>query len=541
MLLTTWKLVLPFQQSMPGRAVGVAGNNALIYIRVSTPDQVRNLSLSTQEKACREYCASNGLEVEGVFREEGQSAKTADRDQLQELLVYCKKHRTVGFVVVHSVSRFSRDTSDHLFLRAYLARFGIKLRSVSESAIDETPTGRLVETMASGFSQWENEIKAGRTKVGMRAAVEEGGWTCRPPLGYLKKGRGHESSTIQPDPERAGLITRAFQLYRKGSVTKQEVLRKLTAMGLVTRSGKPLSSRALDSILRNEFYAGWLVVPKWNYRERGSHKPLVREEVFEQVQALLSGRRKPLVAYVKNNPDFPLRGFVRCGSCGKGFTGSWSTGRAARYAYYRCSNATCRQYVPKDVLEKSFLAHLHQLTPRPEYLKLLHAVLLDVWRKKTAEARTLQLRLRGRLDKLRAKKMKLDDAYLYENRIDGETYEEQRQRLAMDILGASNELSNATMDELDGEALIEFATHVLGNAGRMWKSLSMDKRQRLQGFLFPKGLPFSDGKFGTAAISTVFNGLESLRRRKAGLVAHTGLTWNQLAQFLRDLELLRAA
>ncbi|HEV2845261.1 MAG TPA: zinc ribbon domain-containing protein, partial [Thermoanaerobaculia bacterium] len=37
------------------------------------------------------------------------------------------------------------------------------------------------------------------------------------------------------------------------------------------------------------------------------------------------------------NPDFPLRGFVTCGHCGKPLTGSWSQGKMRqRYAYYHC-------------------------------------------------------------------------------------------------------------------------------------------------------------------------------------------------------------
>jgi hypothetical protein len=32
---------------------------------------------------------------------------------------------------------------------------------------------------------------------------------------------------------------------------------------------------------------------------------------------------------------FPLRGFVRCKSCGRGPTGSWSKGRSEYYAYYQ--------------------------------------------------------------------------------------------------------------------------------------------------------------------------------------------------------------
>jgi len=123
-------------------------------------------------------------------------------------------------VIVYAVSRFSRDTHDHLFLRNFLSRYGIKLGSVSEPAIDESPSGRLVGTLLSGFSQFDNDLRAAATKTGMKAAVEGGGWTWRLPLGYLKKGQGNDPNTIQLDPECAPLVTTLFQIYAKGTETK---------------------------------------------------------------------------------------------------------------------------------------------------------------------------------------------------------------------------------------------------------------------------------------------------------------------------------
>jgi site-specific DNA recombinase len=38
----------------------------------------------------------------------------------------------------------------------------------------------------------------------------------------------------------------------------------------------------------------------------------------------------------------PLRAFVRCESCGRGLTGSWSKGRSEYYAYYHCALAAVR-------------------------------------------------------------------------------------------------------------------------------------------------------------------------------------------------------
>src|SRR5216117_2506993 len=66
---------------------------AVIYIRVSTKEQTENLSLSTQLKACEEYCERQGFEVLARFREEGESAKTADRTELQKLLHFCRTNK----------------------------------------------------------------------------------------------------------------------------------------------------------------------------------------------------------------------------------------------------------------------------------------------------------------------------------------------------------------------------------------------------------------------------------------------------------------
>src|SRR6185436_6502247 len=83
---------------------------AVIYVRVSTKEQTENLSLPTQLRACEEYCARQGYEILQRFHEEGESAKTADRSQLQQLLTFCRQNKgRVHFVVVFNLTRFARD------------------------------------------------------------------------------------------------------------------------------------------------------------------------------------------------------------------------------------------------------------------------------------------------------------------------------------------------------------------------------------------------------------------------------------------------
>ena len=117
---------------------------AVIYVRVSTKEQTENLSLPTQLRACEDYCRRQGYEVLERFHEEGESAKTTDRSQLQVLLKFCRTHKgKVHFLVVYNLTGFAREKYDHFALRAHLQSLGISLRSVTEP-IDDTSTGKLM-------------------------------------------------------------------------------------------------------------------------------------------------------------------------------------------------------------------------------------------------------------------------------------------------------------------------------------------------------------------------------------------------------------
>jgi site-specific DNA recombinase len=66
----------------------------VIYCRVSTKEQAQtNLSLPVQKKVCVEYCEREGLDVDKLFMERGESAKTIDRPEFQKLLSYCRQNK----------------------------------------------------------------------------------------------------------------------------------------------------------------------------------------------------------------------------------------------------------------------------------------------------------------------------------------------------------------------------------------------------------------------------------------------------------------
>ncbi len=263
---------------------------AVIYVRVSTKEQTENLSLPTQLRACEEYCRRQGYEVLERFHDEGESAKTTDRSQLQNLLTYCRLNKgRVHFVVVFNLTRFARDKYDHFALRAHLKSLGISLRSATEP-IDDTATGKLMEGVLAAFAQFDDDVRSDRTRAGMKAALELGRWVFLAPIGYLNAPRSIGKSLVN-DPERAPLVRRAFGNYATGRYTKEQLLKQVRTWGLTNRRGKQLTSQAIGVLLRNQLYAGIVDVPEYVVRgRRGDFAPLISEDLFYRVQAVLSGR-----------------------------------------------------------------------------------------------------------------------------------------------------------------------------------------------------------------------------------------------------------
>jgi len=164
-----------------------------------------------------------------------------------------------------------------------------------------------MEGVLAAFAQFDNDVRSDRTRAGMKAALELGRWVFLAPVGYLNAPRSMGRSLIH-DPERATLVRRAFEEYAAGRFTKQQLLKQVRKWGLTNRRGKSLASQAIGVLLRNQIYAGIVDVPEYGVRgRRGDYEPLVTEELFYRVQAILSGRMSSTAPRTRAYPHFPLQ------------------------------------------------------------------------------------------------------------------------------------------------------------------------------------------------------------------------------------------
>jgi site-specific DNA recombinase len=136
-----------------------------------------------------------------------------------------------------SLNRFARERYDHHGLRAQLASLGITLGSATEP-IDDSSAGKLMEGIIASMAQFDNDVRSERTMAGMKARLERGGWTFPAPLGYMVARDVNGQKTLAPDPDRAPLITQAFEMFATGLYSNQQVLEDYAGIGPDNKKGK---------------------------------------------------------------------------------------------------------------------------------------------------------------------------------------------------------------------------------------------------------------------------------------------------------------
>ena len=115
--------------------------NCLIYLRVSTKEQAQTdekegYSIPAQREACLKYIREKGWNFVDEYVDRGESARSADRPQLQEMLSRVKKERSIDMVIVHKIDRLARNMEDHVAIKAILKRADASLMSVVENIED---------------------------------------------------------------------------------------------------------------------------------------------------------------------------------------------------------------------------------------------------------------------------------------------------------------------------------------------------------------------------------------------------------------------
>lgn len=469
---------------------------AVIYCRVSTKEQVDDgNSLSTQEKICREYALKQGFEVDTIFIEKGESAKTVDRTELQHLLKYCSFRKNgISAIIVYKIDRLSRSTADYHEIRILLKRYGIQIYSTTEF-FEDTPAGRFMENIIANVAQFDNDVRTERSMGGMRDAMREGRYVWMAPIGYTNVKVGGKTTIVKD--HNATIVKRLFEEIAKNQYPIESIRHKMFREGLYNKSGKPLARSYFYTMLKNELYCGWII--KFGERHKGLFDPIVTQELFDQVQSVIKNRTRKSCHYLVKHPDFPLKRFIYHTN-GSKLTGCWSKGKYKKYPYYRFESG--KSY-PKEVFEKAYIELMDKFQLKEEHYPVFKKKLQEYIGKGITNRQIDAEKIKKHIEDLKVRQKALIDKNL-SGVISDIILREQLEGIESEVIGLNAELYREPLYTVNVHELIEFGSQYLKNPSEIWVKSNMDNKIRLQEFNFPKGISFNGNIFETPEICRLF-------------------------------------
>ena len=477
----------------------------VIYVRVSSKDQVLGFSLDSQEKVCREFSKRSGHDVLQVFREEGESAKTTDRTELQKMLRFCEKNKKqIGRVVIYKVDRMSRVVSDYLALKIFLNKLGISLVSATEN-FEDTPSGKLNENILSSFAQFDNDVRSARTIEGMKARLSKGLWGGKSPWGYKNTKDKLENKIITPDSEKAPIVKMLFEKYSTGKYTFRELASMANKMGVRSRHGMKMSKQLVSKIIANPIYYGMIVVHKFEISIMGSHEPIISEQLFKQTQDVRNGTSARKLPRNKDNQEYPLRG-IKCDGCGKSISGGKTKGKTKYYQYYGCFNSDCpkRVSIKKDDLEKDFTNFLLNLTPNEEFFEVLKEAIKIAHKMELSSITFSERKINIKIAELKDKKNKLLELRV-EGKISDEDFMPANEKYRLQIAELEKERNSLSTPELELDNVIDSSVEFLKHLPQNWKNLNVKDLRVLRPLLFPQNLFYAYPSIKTPEVCLIYN------------------------------------
>ena len=483
-------------------AAQLTPKRAVSYIRVSTREQAQRggseegFSLPAQREANKRKAQSMGALVVKEFADRGESARSANRPELQKMLAYLKEDGGIDYVIVHKLDRLARNRADDVEINRAFEEAGVRLVSTSEN-IDQTPGGMLLHGIMSSIAEFYSRNLANEVIKGMGEKARNGGTLGKAPLGYVNvRGRdehGREVRTVELDQQRAPLLRLAFSEYATGNWTVSQLAKHLSGLGLdvpatPSKPARPITKGRLHTLLRHPYYKG--VVQFQGVEYAGKHEPLVDEETWQAVQAVLGSHRSGERERMHNHF---LKSTVVCGHCGSRLlVQNTKNGKGVLYPYFICAR---RQRLHdcsfKAVLIEVVEAQMQEVyrrlyvseADRQEIERYLLAELARIEGEKDRSVRSLTVRRTNLEDERR----RLLQAH-YGGAVPLELLKEEQDRLGRELAGIQRQLDAYQADAKLVRAHVEQALDLLEDCYRLYMAAPDHLRKQLNQVFFERVL-----------------------------------------------------
>jgi DNA invertase Pin-like site-specific DNA recombinase len=435
------------------------------YIRVSTQKQKDSgTSLPEQREAIRNYALRNNIKIVREFKEVETAAKRG-RQVFNLMISELKKGKSDG-LIIHKIDRSARNLKDWALLGDIMDQ-GIDVRFAHENIDLNSRGGRLsADIQAVVAADFIRNLRE-ETKKGIYGRLRQGLYPFPCPIGYINKGKGIK----EPDPERAPLVKKLFELYSSGKWGINSLVDKMYSLGLRSTKDGKVKRNGIHTLLHNPFYAGIIRVKRTGEIFAGAHQPIISKALFDKVQAVLSGKNQER----KYKHFFVFRRLIKCGFCGQTLIGERHKG----HIYYRCHNRNCEQKTVRGKLIKKVLLRMLKRIKFNElenkYLRqLLKQTYENITQFRVQETKALRLQL----DKIKNRQSRVADLFI-DGHLDKEVYQTKKNELVMQAREIKDKLEQLDKGEDKTLGKIEKVLELANNAYLSYKLASSYDRRDL--------------------------------------------------------------
>lgn len=472
----------------------------LIYSRVSTDEQAKEgQSIDAQIKLCKAYMDQNGyiLAKDGIYKDEGKSGSNTNRPALQNLLQRVVDDKTISTVFVLDTDRLARNTLDHLSIKTILKKHNVKLISISQPMIDDSPEGNFIDVVLAGANALQSQITGRKSSKVMELKVKAGWWAGVAPIGYVNSINPHPTSQldkriITPDPEKAPLIIKMFELFASGSFALDALVIKMIDLGLTPKNGGKLQKSLVHHTLRNPFYYGKMLWKKELYN--GKHEPIVSYETWFLCQKIMNSHNQNSSRKRKHN--FLLNGFLYCEDCQGRYFGEQHIKGGKSYRHYHCGTCKRGTYADMDKLEKQVERWFAKVEMTEEYANDLRnkaKEIVESLRDTTNEERQSLVNQKTAIE---AKIQSAEDALL-EGTFSKEKYQNITARLEKELEGIETKLVQTSKNYSKGISRVERLVDMAENIQQTYHDAEPEMKREYLDLFFSKFM-VKDGKIVAA-------------------------------------------
>ena len=299
------------------------------YARVSSGKDAQLRSLSVQISYYNEYIGNRGdWQLVKIYADEAMTGTRDDRPQFQQLLTDCRAGK-IDMVITKSVTRLARNTLTVLNKARELKTLGIDIYFEKENIHTMSSDGELMLTLLATFAQEESWSASENQKWRIRKKFEQGYPNTGNMLGYYL-----ENGVLRVIPDEAEIVRQIYADFLSG-MGINAIAKKLRRMEVPTKRGSEWNKMTVRHILRNEKYAGDLLLQKTYrldhiskkqminhgelpmYSVSNAHEAIIDRDTFEQVQQELMLRSEKCHSHHVTSEAHLFTSMIRCGLCGR--------------------------------------------------------------------------------------------------------------------------------------------------------------------------------------------------------------------------------